>query len=158
MKNFIAHIKTVIIATIDENNIPFSSYAPYIYYKNRFYIYISNIATHTQNIQANPHAGLFFIEDESISENLFARKRVSLQCESLKIQRESERFEAVMTLFSEKFDSPMIEMLKKMYDFNLFELKVKSGEATFGFGKAYIIGGANMDELLPRENSKVHHK
>lgn len=152
MINFISNIQTTIIGTIDKNNLPFSSYAPYIYDNNHFYIYISSIATHTKNIELNPHASLFFIEDESKSTNLFARKRISLQCKSQKIARESERFEEILTLFSAKFDTSMVAMLKKMMDFNLFELKVNSGEATFGFGDAYLIGGANMNELVPRQS------
>ncbi len=125
MKSFISNIQTAIIGTVDKENLPFSSYAPYIYDDNRFYIYISNMATHTTNIQTNPNASLFFIVDESKSENLFAKKRISLQCNSVKIARENERFEEVLALFSEKFESSMVAMLKKMTDFNLFELEGK---------------------------------
>lgn len=157
MKKFIATIQTAIIGTVDKNNYPFSSYAPYVYDTNRFYVYISDIATHAKNIQKNPKASLFFVEDESKTENLFARKRISLQCDSLKIARETERFEAVLDLFAQKFDAKMIATLKKMTDFNLYELKVNYGEATFGFGKAYFIGGENMDELVARGESNPHH-
>lgn len=157
MKKFIATIQTAIIGTVDKNNHPFSSYAPYVYDTNRFYVYISDIATHAKNIQKNPKASLFFVEDESKTENLFARKRISLQCDSLKIARETERFEAVLDLFAQKFDAKMVATLKKMTDFNLYELKVNYGEATFGFGKAYFIGGENMDELVARGESNPHH-
>ena len=54
MKAFIANIQTAIIGTLDSNNHPFSSYAPYIYDSNRFYVYISDIATHAKNLQKNP--------------------------------------------------------------------------------------------------------
>jgi len=157
MKDFIKNIQTAIIGTLDKNNHPFSSYAPYIYDANRFYVYISDIATHAKNIQANPKASLFFVEDESKTENLFARKRVSLQCDSQKIARGSQRFEAVLSLFAEKFDAKMVATLKKMTDFNLYEFKVNYGEATFGFGKAYFIGGENMDILIPRNDGNGHH-
>lgn len=157
MIDFISNIKTAVIGTVDDENRPFSSYAPYIYDNNRFYIYISDIATHAKNIQAHPNASLFFIEDERQTENLFARKRISLQCLSRKIERDSERFEEVFTLYREKFDVSMVEMLKKMTDFNLFELEVKSGEATFGFGEAYSIGGKDMNELVSREGSSGGH-
>lgn len=157
MKEFIKNIQTAIIGTLDKDHLPFSSYAPYLYDNNRFYVYISDIATHAKNIQTNPKASLFFIEDESQSENLFARKRISLQCDSMKIARGSERFEEVLALFAKKFDAKMVEKLKKMTDFNLFEFKVHYGEATFGFGKAYLIGGENMDELVPRNVSGGHH-
>jgi heme iron utilization protein len=157
MKEFIANIQTAIIGTLDQNNLPFSSYAPYIYDANRFYVYISDIATHAKNIQKNPKASLFFVEDESNTENLFARKRVSLQCDSQKIARGSERFEEILALFAKKFDAKMVETLKKMTDFNLYEFKVTYGEATFGFGKAYFIGGENMDELVARTGDNPHH-
>ena len=156
MNEFISNIKTAVIGTIDENGLPFSSYAPFIYEGNRFYIYISDIATHAKNIHLNQNASLFFIEDESKSQNLFARKRVSLQCSSEKIDRDTKKFEHILELFGKKFDSSMVEMLKKMTDFNLFELKVNSGEATFGFGDAYLIGGESMNELIPRNNTSPH--
>jgi len=157
MKEFIATIQTTIIGTLDSKGNPFSSYAPYIYNNNRFYVYISDIATHAKNIQINPKASLFFVEDESKTGNLFARKRVSLQCDSQKIERGSERFEKILELFAQKFDANMVNTLKKMTDFNLYEFKVAYGEATFGFGKAYFIGGEHMDELIPRGESNPHH-
>lgn len=150
MKDFLSDIQTAVIGTIDRDKRPFSSYAPYIYDNNRFYIYISDIATHAKNIEANPAASLFFIEDESKTQNLFARKRISLQCSSTKVERQSRRFDEVLDLFGQKFDRSMVETLKKMADFNLYELHVNSGEATFGFGEAYFIGGDKMNELIPR--------
>ncbi|WP_223295832.1 hypothetical protein [Sulfurospirillum deleyianum] len=80
-----------------------------------------------------------------------------MQCDSQKIERGSERFEAVLGLFAEKFDAKMVGTLKKMTDFNLYEFNVTYGEATFGFGKAYFVGGENMDELIPRGESNPHH-
>lgn len=158
MTNFLANIQTAVIGSLDESGHPFSSYAPYMYDNNRFYIYISDIASHTKNLKRSPYSSLFFIEDESKSENLFARKRISLQCEALLIPRQSARFEEVLNLFEEKFDASMVQMLKKMLDFNLVEFKVISGEATFGFGEAYIIGGENMNELKPRSGGSGHKK
>ncbi|MFW9619520.1 MAG: hypothetical protein ACMV1K_10420 [Sulfurospirillum sp.] len=75
----------------------------------------------------------------------------------MKIERASERFEEVLGLFAEKFDAKMVGTLKKMLDFNLYEFKVTYGEATFGFGKAYFVGGENMDELIARTGDNPHH-
>ncbi len=156
MQNFIQNIQTAVIGTVNSKGEPFSSYAPYIYDNNHFYIYISDIATHAKNIQANPHSSLFFIEDESKTENLFARKRISLQCLASKIERGSERFEQIFSSYKAKFEAGTVEMLKGMTDFNLFELEVTSGEATFGFGEAYAIGGEHMNELVARKSSGGH--
>ncbi len=158
MKKFIDTIQTAVIGSIDNNNLPFSSYAPYIYDQNKFYIYISDIATHSKNIKLNPDTSLFFIQDESQTKNLFARRRISLQCSAGVIPRDNDRFEEVLNLFEKKFDPTMVQMLKKMLDFNLFEFSVNSGEATFGFGEAYSIGGEHMNELRPREGGSGHSK
>ena len=111
MKDFIQNIQTAIIATLDSDGNPFNSYAPYVYDDNRFYVYISDIATHAKNLQRNPKSSLFFVQDESKTENLFARKRISVQCDSLKIERGSERFEEVLALFAQKFDAKMVAQL-----------------------------------------------
>jgi putative heme iron utilization protein len=161
MKDFISNFKTTVIGSLDEKGNPFSSYAPFIYHDNKFYIYISDIATHAKNIKAHENCSLFFIEDESKTENLFARKRISLQGNAKLIKRGSETFETLFTFYHDKFDSThdkMVEMLKKMEDFNLFEITISSGEATFGFGEAYIIGGENMNELIARTGGSGHHK
>ena len=150
MKHFISNFKSAVIGTLDAQSRPFSSYAPFVYDGHTFYIYISDIATHAKNLQANPNASLFFIEDESKTENIFARKRISLQCSVQKIARDAERFEGVLALFEQKFDAGTVGMLRQMADFNLYELEVTGGEATFGFGEAYTVGGEKMDTLIPR--------
>lgn len=157
MQKFINSFKTTVIGSINKDASPFSSYAPFIYDDNKFYIYISSIATHTKNIQRNENISLFFIEDESITTNFFARKRISLQANASKLKRDSEKFENIFTLYEEKFDKEMVNMLKGMTDFNLFEMEVQSGEATFGFGEAYLIGGEDMNELVQRKSSGGHH-
>ena len=157
MITFISNFKTTVIGSINKDNTPFTSYAPFIYDSNKFYFYISAIATHTKNIQRDKNVSLFFIEDESQTTNFFARKRISLQTVTTKIKRDSERFEEIFSLYNEKFDAEMVTMLKGMTDFNLFEAEVQSGEATFGFGEAYNIGGEFMNELVERKSSGGHH-
>lgn len=140
MLNFIKDFKSVVIGTIDEKGLAFSSYAPFIYYEHRFYIFISDIAKHSKNLQATKKASLFFIEDESKTQEIFARKRISLQCSSNIISKDEKKFEDVITVFKKKFSESMLNMLLGMSDFNLYELRTDNGEATFGFGEAYVIG------------------
>lgn len=47
----------------------------------------------------------------------------------------------------------MIDMLHKMGDFYLFEFTPFYGEAVFGFGKAYTLGGEFFEEFLQRSGS-----
>ncbi|WP_345976132.1 pyridoxamine 5'-phosphate oxidase family protein [Sulfurimonas sp. HSL3-7] len=153
---FIAPFKSVVIGTLDSEGRPFSSYAPFVHYDHRFYIFISDIASHAKNLKKDNRASLFFIEDETRSANIFARKRISLQCDAAAVPREEDRFAPVMAGFDEKFGEEMVSMLMKMKDFNLYELTAVAGEATFGFGEAYVVGGENMECLLPRMGGSGH--
>lgn len=156
LSELLAGYQSVVLGTQGNNGYPFSSYAPFYYDGEEVYIFISNIATHAKNIQAIPQASAFFIEDESKSDNIFARKRISLQCDVISISRDEETFTTVMENFKDKFDSSMVTMLMGMKDFNLYALKPIYGEATFGFGEAYHIGGEKMNELVTRTGDSGH--
>ena len=147
--------QTTILGTIGRNSYPFSSYAPYYYDGEVVYVFISNIATHAQNMQATPKASAFFIEDESITENMFKRKRISLQCDVKQVAREEVRFNTIMASFVEK-QGETLTMLMGMQDFNLYALTPIYGEATFGFGEAYNIGGEKMNQLVERTGTSGH--
>ena len=153
---FIGPFQSVVIGTVDAEGLPFSSYAPFVHHGHRFYIFISDIATHAKNLKRNKKSSLFFIEDEAQAGNIFARKRVSLQCDAALIPRDAALFPVVMARFSDKFGEEMVSMLMKMADFNLFELTTVGGEATFGFGEAYRVGGEEGEQLLPRRGGSGH--
>lgn len=147
--------QSVVLATISNNGYPFSSYAPFYYDGEKIYIFISNIATHAKNMQEIPRSSAFFIEDESKTQQIFARKRISLQCDVCLIDRDNNSFEPIMKAFVAK-RGEMLSMLMGMNDFNLYVLTPIYGEATFGFGEAYNIGGEKMNELVPRTATGGH--
>lgn len=152
---FIDSFKSLTLSTIDENQFPFTSYAPFIKHNHKYYIYISSIAKHFHNLENNNNCSLFFIEDEKTCENIFARKRVMLQSKSKKLSRDTKEFEILMNLFKDKHGE-MISTLKNMKDFFIHEFTPLHGEAVFGFGKAYNIGGENCEELLNKEIKEAH--
>lgn len=156
MLDFIKDFQSVIIGTLDEKGLPFSSYAPFVHNEHKFYIFISNVAKHAINLQRTPNTSLIFIEDESKAEQIFARKRISLQCSSVMIERDNEKFTKVMNVFKSKFSEDMVGMLMGMSDFNLYELSTDYGEATYGFGEAYNIGGPFMEDLVKRTGGTGH--
>ena len=147
--------QTAVLGTVGSNDYPFSSYAPFYYDEEVVYVFLSNIATHAKNIQTVPRASAFFIEDESISENMFKRKRISLQCDVQSIARDDDSFASIMEHFVEKQGSTL-SMLMGMADFNLYVLTPIYGEATFGFGEAYNIGGEKMNQLVTRTGDTGH--
>ncbi len=158
MLDFIKDFQSTVLGTLDEKGLPFGSYAPFVHHEHKFYIFISNVAKHARNLQATPKSSLLFIEDESKTEQIFARKRISLQCSSQMINRDDAKFQDVMNIFKKKFSQEMVTMLMGMQDFNLYELSTDYGEATFGFGEAYNIGGEFMEELVTRTGGSGHKK
>jgi len=156
LSELLENYQSTVLGTIGENGYPFSSYAPCYYDGEQIYIFISDIATHAKNMQAIPQASALFIEDESSSKNIFARKRISLQCDVKSIQREDTQFSTIMDQFKNKFSDEMVSMLMGMNDFNLYTLKPVYGEATFGFGEAYNIGGEKMNQLVARTGESGH--
>lgn len=155
MNELLEPFQTAVLGTLGSNGYPFSSYAPFYYDGEVVYVFLSNIATHAQNMQTVPKASAFFIEDESSSENMFKRKRISLQCDVSIIARDDDAFEDIMQMFIAKQGSTLT-MLLGMADFNLYALTPIYGEATFGFGEAYNIGGGKMNQLIPRTGSSGH--
>lgn len=154
LKEFLDSIQSIQINSLDEKELPFSSYAPFIRVENRYYIYISDMAKHAHNLRRNPKCSIFFVEDESKCENIFARTRVMMQCDAKEIEKEKQ--DEILEHFDKKFDSKMVAMLKGLSDFNVFEFTPFYGEAVFGFAKAYNLGGENLDQLENRNSSKGH--
>lgn len=157
LNDFLKDFKSVVLSTIDENNLPFTSYAPFIKNDEKYYVYLSTMAKHTKNLDTNNNIALFFIEDETSCENIFARKRVVLQSTSTKLDRDTNEFDKLISIFEKKHGSTM-KMLKTMKDFSIYEFTPKSGEAIFGFGEAYDVGGEYCNELLERKGQTGHKK
>ncbi|WP_309496711.1 pyridoxamine 5'-phosphate oxidase family protein [Sulfurovum sp.] len=155
LSSYLEPFKSAVLGTTSENGYPFSSYAPFYYDGSSIYIFISDIATHAKNMQQRPKASAFFIEDESQTQQIFARKRISLQCDVTCISKNDDSYTSIMEAFVSK-QGATLTMLMGMADFNLYILTPIYGEATFGFGEAYNIGGENMNELVTRTGDSGH--
>ena len=152
LNEFLEPLKSLTISSLDDKRYPFSSYAPFVKYNHKYYVYLSLMAKHSSNLTQNKIASIFFCEDEQDCKNIFAKKRVSIQCETLKLAQNTQNEEEILNEFKAKFSEEMVNMLKKMGDFYLFEFTPFYGEAVFGFGKAYNLGGENFEEFVQREN------
>lgn len=135
MDKLIANQKTVMISSIDKNNNPAISYAPFVMIDEKIYIYISKAANHYYNLIENEKCAVMLIEDESKSKTIFARERVSFNCLAKKIENVDE---AIFDKFNEVQDEKMISMFRKM-DFDVFELSIIDGRLVKGFGQAFDI-------------------
>lgn len=148
-REFISGFKTVLIASTSSLNSPEASYAPYVVADGNYYIFISELAVHTQNLHQTKVASLLFIEDEAATQNLFARRRVNLQCTAEEVARDSLNYQQVLVLFHERFGKFM-QLLQALPDFHLFCLTPNSGNYVAGFGKAYSLSGQDLSQVQHR--------
>jgi len=140
--------QSVIISTISQAGIPNSSYAPFVIDETKnIYVYISELAAHTQNIYANPRVSVLFIEDEAKTNNIFARRRLSFDCIATLIERDTETWNTIVDQFQERFGE-MIAVFRGLTDFRLFKLTPNAGRYVVGFGSIYNIHSDNLNQLI----------
>ena len=133
LNNFTQDFSSLVISSLTNKNLPYTSYAPYIKYNNEFYFIISKIAKHYENLSTQPIASIMFIEDESKASNIFFRKRLTYAISAtLEIQDE-----AVKNEFVKEFGD-MVNMLFKM-DFLIVKCNLVNGLIVVGPGQAYDI-------------------
>ena len=122
---FLAKFSSLQLSTIGENGRPESSYAPFVVdQNNNYYIYVSALARHTGNLLNDNRAGIMLIEAEAEAENIFARKRVTFECDTEAVERESADWWEIMLLF-DQLSAELMETLRRLPDFQLLRLRPK---------------------------------
>lgn len=147
-EKFTEEFESVIISTVNAQAIPNASYAPFVMDNSKnIYIYASGLSTHTKNIYTNPHVSVLFIEDEAKSNLIFARRRLSFDCTATLIERETDKWNQIVEQFQGRFGE-IIEVLRGLSDFRIFQLTPSEGRFVVGFGAAYHITGDNLHQLV----------
>lgn len=146
INQLIASRSGLLLATLSQQTIPELSATPFIKRENCFYIFISELAAHTQNLKQHSNVSVMLIEDEQNASNPFARKRLSYQCLARLVEKEERIWPAVLDSFEQRHGKT-VSLLKSLPDFHLFELKALSGQYIEGFGKAFRLSGEHLDEL-----------
>jgi putative heme iron utilization protein len=135
----LASQQTILLSTASGNSAPDLSVALFVRDQaGCFYIFISELATHTANLLNNPQASVMFIRPESESNNLFARERAVFNCNARKIERSEPLYTIQLKAFQDKFGE-VVSLLQTLTDFHLFALCPESGRYIMGFGQAYMI-------------------
>lgn len=150
LRNAILHFRdqhrSVLIASSDRDGCPDASYAPYLVdAQQRPLIFVSRLATHTNNLLDSGQASLLFIADESQSPNLFARQRLIYQCNVAEVLSGSDEHRLLLNDMV-KYLGPIIKTLRQLPDFHLLRLTPTHGRYIEGFGKAYSWQGALPDD------------
>lgn len=144
---FLGKFRSAELATIDSQYGPNASYCPFIRCSdNCFYIYVSLLAKHTRNLINLPKVSLLLIEDETKSEQVFARERMTFQCNAALISRKSALYSKIQGIMNSKFGD-VIQTIATLPDFCAFQLHPVSCSYVTGFANAYSFSGRDLDAL-----------
>lgn len=138
--------RTLLLATASAAGEPLASYAPYLRDGRDFCVYLSELAAHTANLAARARASVLFIEDEAASPNLFARRRLTCQCAVAEVPRTAPEYDALLDRFA-AHHGKLVGVLRGLADFHLYRLQPESAVFVSGFGRAYAVEGAALDEV-----------
>ncbi|MBP0019444.1 MAG: pyridoxamine 5'-phosphate oxidase family protein [Cyanobacteria bacterium SBLK] len=151
-QEFCDRFRSVILSTTDKEGIPNASYAPFVMDAERnIYFFASGLSIHTQNLAKNPQVSVLFIEDEGKSPDIFARPRLSFNCQAIFMERKTAEWIAIGDRFEERFGE-IIQTLRSLPDFRIVKLIPRDGRFVLGFGKVYRISREEGDRLTLMTN------
>ncbi|MGD1931908.1 MAG: HugZ family protein [Leptolyngbyaceae cyanobacterium] len=150
--DFPSRLQSLMLSTISAEGQPQASYTPFVMAGDRaFYIFVSGLSKHTQNLQTTAKAGILLIEDEAQAPQIFARQRLMYDCGVVLIERHDPQWAGLADKFKARFGN-LIDMLRQLPDFQIFKLTPQAGRFVVGFGAAYEVDPANLERLIPLEN------
>jgi len=135
------------LATLGCDATPEASYAPCVWRDGHCFVFLSELASHTQNIKLNPSISLLLIEAETAAGNAFARKRISLFGSAEIVARTDDTYKTVINDFYHSFGDVM-KLIEPLADFHLFRIIVQRGRFIRGFGQAYELTGDRLEQLI----------
>ena len=135
--------QTLQLATLN-NGIPHVSYAPFAHNSLGYYILVSDIAQHGQNLKTAKCVSIMMIEDEAKAKSIYARRRLSFDTTAQLVDKTSAIGQQALQVLKLRFGD-MIDNLSQLGDFNLYQLTPDQGRYVKGFGQAFNVSG---DDLL----------
>ncbi len=134
---------TVLLATVSADGEPEASYAPYVDDgEGGVVVLLSRLSRHTRDLLAVPRASVLFIEAESATRQIYARRRLTLACRAVCIPRDDPQRTAWVRALHMRFGE-IVDVLDGLPDFEVFHLVPASARFVKGFGQAYARRGSH---------------
>ncbi|WP_261817710.1 heme utilization protein HutZ [Vibrio gallicus] len=145
------------LATITQDGLPHVSYTPFAFDKAGYYILVSDLAVHGQNLKQNKNVSIMMVQDESQAKSIHARKRLTFDTTAEHIDKQSELGKAGVEALFERFGD-MAHNLAQLGDFHLYKLTPSNGRYVKGFGKAFNVSGNDLVDFLHLDEGHVNQE
>ncbi len=148
-RELVEEIKVLLSATkslmlsVSSLNAPIASYSPFALVDGAFYILVSELAEHTHALRAVHNASVLIIEDESLSGNIYARRRLQYDVSVLPISRQDCVWELAARALQNRHGE-IVDQLLQLNDFYMFELRPVTGRYVKGFGQAFELAPGTL--------------
>lgn len=144
---------SLIMATINAQGTPAASYTPFAHTGGCFYILVSGLAIHGENLKSNPDLDIMLIEDESKTRNMYARLRLNYRVSASRVEKGSEEHAQAVALLTDRAGKT-VSLLDSMDDFTLYRLTPARGTLVQGFGKAFVFDPADLSAAAVQLDEK----
>ena len=135
-----------IIISVNEDDVTDLGYAPYIFYENYYYIFVSELSTHVKLLLKKNVGTFMIINDETISQNIWARIRLKFSAKIEVVIRDSVDFSIICEKIRYKHGKTM-NLIKQFSDFHLIKIIPSRGTFISGFGNAYNLEGQYLNVI-----------
>lgn len=144
---------SLILATTNASHTPNASYAPFAYQDGKFYILVSGLAIHGENLKAQGELDILLLEDESKTRNIYARLRVNYRATAMAVDKDSDEYATAIALLTARAGKT-VSVLEGLADFTLYRLTPTRGTLVQGFGKAFVFDPADLTAGVIALNEK----
>tara|TARA_B100000965_G_C19575094_1_gene750979 strand:- start:1080 stop:1565 length:486 start_codon:yes stop_codon:yes gene_type:complete len=135
-----------IIISVNEDDVTDLGYAPYIFYENYYYIFVSELSTHVKLLLKKNVGTFMIINDETNSQNIWARIRLKFSAKIEVVIRDSEDFSIICEKIRYKHGKTM-NLIKQFSDFHLIKIIPSRGTFISGFGNAFNLEGQYLNVI-----------
>jgi len=139
-------VMSVQLATLGSDGKPHCGYTPFVFDENDIIIFVSQLSLHTRDLLQCAEVSAMLIEDEQSARQIYARTRLTLQCQAKPVAHDDARFDQLLDKLEARHGAT-VSLIRGLPDFILFRLVPKSGMFVMGFGKAFHLSGHNLDQF-----------
>jgi putative heme iron utilization protein len=113
----------------------------------RFYLFVSELSSHTPALRASPLCSLMLHASPSPSDpnSNHALTRLIVKARATFLSRDEARARGALEQWQQKY--PITDMLAGLSDFHFVELEPVEGAFIMGFGRAYKCSGPNLEVM-----------
>lgn len=109
-----------------------------------FYIHISRLAHHTQDILQDPRVSLMIVEQDTLEADAQTLARLSILGHAVEVVAESEEYAQVKEAYLGKY--PQAQPLFDFKDFSIFRIQPESARYVAGFARAFNLSASQLQK------------